>query len=271
MSMFRKNRLTDEQLRELLQGLPQAKASADFESNLDRLIASHSHHVPNLLGSLPLVPAPEDFDARLKEAINDRRRPVAPIPVTVAAGGASINWINHIMGWIGGSLAVVALAFFINHAGEIAPEASKTPAPSPAAATESVAPAAPAIIVPKGAKAAPVTKPMSVVVDQPVVEPAPAPVRVQQPAARPRRTLVAAPRVGESATRSVENTSADQREVRTSTMESASTTNTGDSATGPTTSTESEIDAIEKDGGNGIPNTVVNTGGDTGGDSSNPE
>jgi hypothetical protein len=130
MSIFRKTRISNEQLQAILASLPQAKASSDFEENLDKMIASNSHHVPNLLGSLPLVPAPDDFDARLMEAIRDRRRPVAPIPIAVAAGGASINWINHIMGWIGGSLAVVTLAFVINNATET-PDAAKAPAAAP--------------------------------------------------------------------------------------------------------------------------------------------
>jgi len=140
--MFRKTRISNEQLLAILRSLPQAKASSDFEQHLDRMIASNSHHVPNLLGSLPLVPAPDDFDARLMEAIRDRRRPVAPIPIAVAAGGASINWLNHIMGWIGGSLAVVALAFFINHATEVAPnQAATVPVQQPAAGGTVTAPA----------------------------------------------------------------------------------------------------------------------------------
>src|SRR5262249_39690639 len=157
MSMFRKSRISTEELQTILRSLPQAKASTDFEQSLDRMIASNSHHVPNLLGSLPLVPAPDDFDARLVEAIRDRRRPAAPIPIAVAAGGASINWLNHIMGWIGGSLAVVALAFFINHATEVAPgTAAAKPAAHRSAGNAVVAPAVtlPAMPAQKHASAA---------------------------------------------------------------------------------------------------------------------
>lgn len=138
MSIFRRNRLSDEQLRELLQSLPQMKAPDDFDAQLDRMVSLHSEHVPHMLGSMPMVPAPDDFDARLMEAIRDNRRRVAPLPAPIAAGGVSINWLNHIMGWLGGSLAVVALAFFIHQPSSDAP-AADTPASS--LPTAAVAPA----------------------------------------------------------------------------------------------------------------------------------
>lgn len=138
MSIFRRNRLSDEQLRELLQSLPQMKAPDDFDAQLDRMVSLHSEHVPHMLGSMPMVPAPDDFDARLMEAIRDNRRRVAPLPAPIAAGGVSINWLNHIMGWLGGSLAVVALAFFIHQPSSDAPAADTPASSSPIAA---VAPA----------------------------------------------------------------------------------------------------------------------------------
>ena len=146
MSMFRRNRMSEEQLQNILRSLPQVEAPADLENQLERMIAAHSDHVPSLLGSLPLVPAPDDFDAKLMEAIRERRRPVAPIPITITAGSASINWLNHIMGWMGGSLAVVALTFFINHASELQQESVKpvARAAAPAAVAQPhTAPAAP--------------------------------------------------------------------------------------------------------------------------------
>ncbi len=117
MSIFRRNRLSDAQLGELLSTLPQVKAPENFGEQLDRMIALHSEHVPHMLGSMPMVPAPDDFDARLMEAIHDGHRPGALVPATLVSAGASINWINHLMGWIGGSLAVVVIAFAINQAG----------------------------------------------------------------------------------------------------------------------------------------------------------
>ncbi len=138
MSIFRRNRLSDEQLRELLQALPQIKAPDDFDAQLDRMVSLHSEHVPHMLGSMPMVPAPDDFDARLMEAIRDKRRRVAPLPAPIAAGGVAINWLNHITGWLGGSLAVVALAFFIHQPSSDAPTADTPASSSP---TVAVAPA----------------------------------------------------------------------------------------------------------------------------------
>lgn len=141
MSIFRRNRLSDEQLRELLQSLPQMKAPDDFDAQLDRMVSLHSEHVPHMLGSMPMVPAPDDFDARLMEAIRDNRRRVAPLPAPIAAGGVSINWLNHIMGWLGGSLAVVALAFFIHQPSSDAPASSSpTVAVAPTTAPQSAVP-----------------------------------------------------------------------------------------------------------------------------------
>ncbi|HVZ41546.1 MAG TPA: hypothetical protein VHI13_19855 [Candidatus Kapabacteria bacterium] len=79
---------------------------------------------------MPMVPAPDDFDSRLMEAIRDRRRPVAPIPAAIAGSGASISWLNNMMGWIGGSLAVVVLAFVVNVTGDAPKSAAVVPAPA---------------------------------------------------------------------------------------------------------------------------------------------
>ncbi|MBS1914221.1 MAG: hypothetical protein JST22_19690 [Bacteroidetes bacterium] len=135
MSIFRRKRLSDSELREVMQSLPSVKAPADFESQLDRMIAMHSEHVPHMLGSMPMVPAPDDFDSRLMEAIRDRRRPVAPIPAAIAGSGASISWLNNMMGWIGGSLAVVVLAFVVNVTGDAPKSAAVVPAPAAATGT----------------------------------------------------------------------------------------------------------------------------------------
>ncbi|MDB5032905.1 MAG: hypothetical protein JWQ98_146 [Chlorobi bacterium] len=120
MSMFRRRRLTDGQLLSIFRSLPQAKAPADTEERLGRLIAQHSDHVPSVLGTLPWISAPADFDERLMEAIRDSRRPVTPIPPSSpVVGGPSPGWFTNIPGWVGGVIAAAGLLFFLNHSGDM--------------------------------------------------------------------------------------------------------------------------------------------------------
>jgi hypothetical protein len=276
--MFRKTRIDNEQLQAILRSLPQAKASADFEENLDRMIASNSHHVPNLLGSLPLVPAPDDFDARLMEAIRDKRRPIAPIPIAVAAGGASINWLNHIMGWIGGSLAVVALAFFINHATEITPEASKAPAVAKPAAGQSVTVPAVALPAPHTA-AAPGSASKTVAVAEPqAVAGASRAARPAEtvPALRPHREIVTPAastsehvQVSTTPAASVSTPQASQPDTRGQATDGATVNGAPDVATGPK-STDTSATQSADNNDSSAPNIIVNTGGDPGVDTNRP-
>ncbi|MEP7219963.1 MAG: hypothetical protein ABI876_13655 [Bacteroidota bacterium] len=133
--MFRRRRLTDEQLLSIFRSLPQAKAPADTEERLGRLIAQHSDHVPSVLGSLPWISAPADFDERLMEAIRDSRRPVAPIPPSPVVGGPSSGWFTNIPGWVGGVIAAAGLLFFLNHSGDmVEAEGASHATPVPASA-----------------------------------------------------------------------------------------------------------------------------------------
>jgi|GEM_PF-2377390 len=149
MSLFRNRRLSADHLGMVLRSLPQAKAPADLEEKLDNLIAENREHIPHVLGTLPLISAPEDFDARLMDAIHARRRPVPPFPQSATSDPAAINWINHITGWVAGSVVAVGLAFFVHsldsaHRAGNAPIMAPASATAPASAAPLMAPAAPA-------------------------------------------------------------------------------------------------------------------------------
>lgn len=134
MRLFRRNRLSEEQLHEVLRSLPQMKAPEGLEDRLGRITQAQKNEVPHILGSLPLVPAPEDFDARLREAIHDRRRPIAPITSTpIADAVMRVNWLTNIMGWVGGAVMVVTLAFVVDRSGFIEQQTEPRPESVPAA------------------------------------------------------------------------------------------------------------------------------------------
>ena len=102
--------MTDEQLQALLRSLPSVKAPTDLEKNLYISIAAGSNKVPHMLGTLPLVPAHEDFDTRLQQAIRERRHPVGPLPQAVSGGG--VPWFASAGArWFTGAVVVVGLLF----------------------------------------------------------------------------------------------------------------------------------------------------------------
>jgi hypothetical protein len=88
-----------------------------------------------VLGTLPLISAPDDFDARLMNAIRTQQRPSAPIPHWSTSDPATINWFTHVTGWIGGVAVAVGLAFFIHSVdNSVRPGTRQAPAPVVSAA-----------------------------------------------------------------------------------------------------------------------------------------
>jgi hypothetical protein len=268
--------MSEEQLRNILRSLPQVEAPADLENQLGRMIAAHSDHVPSLLGALPLVPAPDDFDAKLMEAIRERRRPVAPIPITITAGSASINWLNHIMGWMGGSLAVVVLTFFINHASTLQQESVK-PAVNTVAPAAVAEPRPAAQPVPATTPAAPQRQassaPRNIASSSPasaVESPAPAPVSSRPSAERsasPARVTVTRTAADPAALQQSEKAPSVQDRSVVQEKPAATTTDAKvdvQELSDPLSPSRSEGVDTNAEVGKDIdmPNGIVNTGGD---------
>lgn len=145
MRIFRRNRISERQVRDILQSLPLVQAPADFEDRLGNALEAQKLEVPHILGSLPRVPAADDFDARLMQAIQDRRRPVPPIMAPVAETALRVNWFNSVAGWVGGALMVATLAFVVDRSGVMTENIPASPAPAirtlPSAAAPMPAPA----------------------------------------------------------------------------------------------------------------------------------
>ena len=138
MSLFRNRRLSVDQLHAILRSLPQAQATADLEDRLNHVIAEHSDHIPHVLGTLPLISAPDDFDARLMNAIRTQQRPAAPIPHWGTSDAVAVNWFTHVTGWIGGIAVAVGLAFFIHSVdNSVRPASPQASAPVAVVAPES--------------------------------------------------------------------------------------------------------------------------------------
>ncbi len=130
MRIFRRNRISERQVRDILQSLPLVQAPADFEDRLGSALEAQKLEVPHILGSLPRVPAADDFDARLMQAIQDRRRPVPPIVAPVAETALRANWFNGVAGWVGGALMVATLAFVVDRSGVMTGSVPPSPAPA---------------------------------------------------------------------------------------------------------------------------------------------
>ncbi len=128
MRIFRKNRISDEQVKEILRSLPSVQAPTDFEDRVGRAIEAQRLEVPHILGSLPRVPAPDDFDAKLMRAIQERRRPT----LTPVSGAVSqVGWLNSVAGWVGGALMIMSLAFFVDRSGVMSQDVAMPPAQVP--------------------------------------------------------------------------------------------------------------------------------------------
>lgn len=130
MRIFRRNRISERQVRDILQSLPLVQAPTDFEDRLGSALEAQKLEVPHILGSLPRVPAADDFDARLMQAIQDRRRPVPPIVAPVAETALRVNWFNSVAGWVGGAFVVATLAFVVDRSGVMTGEVPASPAPA---------------------------------------------------------------------------------------------------------------------------------------------
>lgn len=282
MRLFRRNRLSEEQLQEVLRSLPQMKAPEGLEDKLGRIAQAQKSEVPHILGSLPLVPAPEDFDARLMEAIQDRRRPIAPITSTpIADTVMRVNWLTNIMGWVGGAVMVVTLAFVVDRSVLVQQQTEPQTAPVPAISSmPSEAPVKPQPPVPQTAAAGrtetPVTqREAAASIQAPAPGTAPASSQAAPVMARPARSQAPASMPASFSTPSVSTEHeqsvriqlssqpvATPAEEQPSNVNAASTTIdtevTGGQASSRAISSESSVSA------DGVDTGMVDTGGERG-------